>query len=290
MSAPPSAASRKSRRSSGSPCGSPGFALRSSSSWGSTCRSVGLAGGTRNERLEIGLLIPWPHCVREPAGGRLADRLGRCRPFHRPVAAVRSRLCGDVGLQGSGQSRRPKAWRAGPGAAVAADRQPTLFAQARGLADYGRVAGPVRLHRRLADQPAAVDLLEATILWVIVGGVMVLVSLAVPEIRLAAVRPGPDLAASATGFLVFLGVAVVLMASMRSSRGVTYWRRVGVDPTVIGLLWAEGVVAEILFAYGRRAWPGSHGRSAVACGGGPGPLAPRAATRSAGQRSRRCTA
>jgi len=214
---------------------------------------------------QIGLLMatgPWIAVLASP----LADRLGRRRPILIGLtllfAAAYMALFGVQGFWAilaamcvAGLAQAPLA--------PTTDNL-TLFAQARGLADYGRVrlwgsfafiVASLVVGRLLSALP------EATILWVIVIGavVMVLASLAVPEIRPDVRHTDRSPFAALLGnrvFLLFLGVAVVLMAShaVYYAVGSLHWRRAGVDPTVIGLLWAEGVVAEILlFAYGRRA-------------------------------------
>jgi len=218
---------------------------------------------------QIGLLMatgPWIAVLASPLAGRLADRLGRRRPIMIGLTMLfAAAYVAMFGVQGF--------WAILAAMCVAGLAQAplapmtdnlTLFAQARGLADYGRVrlwgsfafiVASLVVGRLLSALP------EATILWVIVIGavVMVLASLAVPEIRPDGRGTDRSPFAALLGnrvFLLFLAVAVVLMAShaVYYAVGSLHWRRAGVDPTVIGLLWAEGVVAEILlFAYGRRA-------------------------------------
>ncbi len=218
---------------------------------------------------QIGLLMatgPWIAVVASPLAGRLADRLGRRRPIVIGLSILfTAAYCALFGLQGfwailavmcvAGLAQAPL---------VPLTDSLTLFAQARGRADYGRVrlwgsfafiVASLVVGRLLSDLP------EQAILWVIVFGAvaMVLAAFAVPEIRPDGSHAGPGPFAALLGnrtFLVFLGVAVVLLAShaVYYAVGSLHWRRAGVDPTVIGLLWAEGVVAEIvLFAYGRKA-------------------------------------
>lgn len=56
-------------------------------------------------------------------------------------------------------------------------------------------------------------------------------------------------------FLIFLGAATLIQGShaVLYSFGTLHWQFIGYSETTIGLLWAEGVIAEImLFAYGTR--------------------------------------
>src|SRR5690606_17254902 len=74
--------------------------------------------------------------------------------------------------------------------------------------------------------------------------------------RMAAPRKGAALAlARHPAFLLFLLAASMAQASHAVYYGFSalHWRASGLSETVIGLLWAEGVIAEILlFAVGAR--------------------------------------
>ncbi len=98
---------------------------------------------------------------------------------------------------------------------------------------------------------------EDWILWLILGGLVltVLAALALPDSRVVqrpTRRPKVRRFLRAPSFLLFLGAAALTQAShvVLYGFGTIHWRTVGLSDDVIGLLWAEGVIAEIiLFAY-----------------------------------------
>lgn len=126
--------------------------------------------------------------------------------------------------------------------------------------DYGRVrlwgsiafiVGAVGGGRILgeAGPPVILTMVLATL------ALCVLAAFALPDTRPAPARrrmPIAALLASRT-MVVFLAAAALIQASHAAYYGFATlaWRRAGIDDQVIGLLWAEGVLAEIiLFALG----------------------------------------
>lgn len=217
---------------------------------------------------EIGILMatgPWIAVLASPGFGRLTDFLGRRRPVMVALSAgLTAAYASMFGLEGFwlllaamcvvGATQSPL---------VPITDSLTLLAHARGHLDYGKV----RLWGSIAFIVASLIvgrmlsvLPEATILWVILfsAAAMTLSALVVPDLRSdrGGSGRGPILALLGNRvFMTFLAVAVCLLAShaVLYAVGTLHWRQAGIDPTVIGLLWAEGVVAEIvLFAYGRR--------------------------------------
>lgn len=145
--------------------------------------------------------------------------------------------------------------------------------------DYGRVrlwgsvafiASSVTAGELLSESPA--DL----ILWLVVGGVGVtfLSCIGVPE---AGRAPGRRASRGAALRLVTRRPYVLLVLAsclVQSSHAVYYgfgtlhWTRAGHSETVVGLLWAEGVVAEILlFFIGTRLTARFHPATLLAIGG-----------------------
>lgn len=134
-----------------------------------------------------------------------------------------------------------------------------LASRARGF-DYGRVrlwgsiafiAGAVLGGRAVGDAGSDV------ILWLILGtlALCVLAAVAMPETGSPPARRRVPVAAllSDRSTIVFLVAASLIQASHAAAYGFATlaWRAAGIDDDVIGLLWAEGVLAEIvLFALG----------------------------------------
>ncbi len=94
------------------------------------------------------------------------------------------------------------------------------------------------------------------VLWLLLGGLVLLAaaSLALPDVRTApsrARKPLRALFAGGPGFALMLTAASLLQASHAVYYGFAtlHWRAAGLSETLIGALWAEGVVCEIvLFA------------------------------------------
>lgn len=137
----------------------------------------------------------------------------------------------------------------------------TMTNAARGRADYGRVRlwGSVTFilasfagGQLLAQWPA--DVILWTIMALCLLGVGACASL--PDTR---TEPAPRrrrafwLLARQPVMLRFLGAMALLSSShaVVYAFGTLYWRQAGISDRIIGLLWAEGVIAEILlFAVG----------------------------------------
>ncbi|MCY4547759.1 MAG: MFS transporter [Defluviicoccus sp.] len=134
-----------------------------------------------------------------------------------------------------------------------------LASRARGF-DYGRV----RLWGSIAFIAGAIlggravgGVGSDAILWLVLGtlGLTVLAALAMPETGSSPARRRVPVAAllSDPRMIVFLVTASLIQASHAAAYGFATlaWRASGIDDDVIGLLWAEGVLAEIvLFALG----------------------------------------
>ena len=136
----------------------------------------------------------------------------------------------------------------------------TLLASRERRFDYGRVrlwgsiafiVGATAGGRMVGD--AGAD----AILWLILGtlALTVLASLAMPETGSPPSRRRVPAAAllSKPSMAVFLVTASLIQASHAAAYGFATlaWRDAGIDDEIIGLLWAEGVLAEIvLFALG----------------------------------------
>ncbi len=134
-----------------------------------------------------------------------------------------------------------------------------LASRARGF-DYGRV----RLWGSIAFIAGAIlggravgGVGSDAILWLVLGtlGLTVLAALAMPETGSPPARRRVPVAAllSNPRMIVFLVTASLIQASHAAAYGFATlaWRESGIDDDVIGLLWAEGVLAEIvLFALG----------------------------------------
>ena len=136
----------------------------------------------------------------------------------------------------------------------------TLLASRERGFDYGRVrlwgsiafiVGATAGGRMVGDSGSDV------ILWLVLGtlALTVLASLAMPETGSPPARRRVPAAAllSQPSMAVFLVTASLIQASHAAAYGFATlaWRDAGIDDDVIGLLWAEGVLAEIvLFALG----------------------------------------
>jgi len=158
----------------------------------------------------------------------------------------------------------------------------TLAAAYAGRLDYGRVRlwgslgfiGATLLAGRLlagGDADVVLYLLIAGVLAILAGALLL------PRAAPMARRPGHATWRNLLRprFLAFLGTATAIQGShgIYYAFGTLYWRSFGISDATIGLLWAEGVVAEIaLFYWGapflRRFGP----LGLLALGGGAGAL------------------
>ena len=143
-----------------------------------------------------------------------------------------------------------------------ADSLAMMTARRHGL-DYGRL----RLWGSVTFIVAAMGggrLLEGRsddwILWLILGGLAltVLAAFVLPDTRVVGRpnrKPQVGKLLRSPSFLLFLGAAGLTQAShvVIYGFGTIHWRTIGLSDDIIGALWAEGVIAEIvLFAYSAR--------------------------------------
>jgi len=147
-----------------------------------------------------------------------------------------------------------------------ADNLAMLAASTRGV-DYGRarlwgsvgfIAAALGVGQLIAGHPAAL------VLPILVGLAVVLAALAwtLPDLRTDPHRGRRTVLGllRQPSYRLFLLATAGLQASHAALYGFStlHWRSAGIGEATIGWLWAEGVVAEILFfAYGRRLMQGS---------------------------------
>jgi len=140
-----------------------------------------------------------------------------------------------------------------------ADSLTMMTARAQNL-DYGRIRlwGSVTFVIAAVGSGKLLDGHDASwILWLIIAslGLTVVAALALPDERIvhtATRRPRVGKLLRAPNFLIFLGAAALTQAShvVIYGFGTIHWRLAGHSDDVIGILWAEGVIAEIiLFAF-----------------------------------------
>ena len=148
--------------------------------------------------------------------------------------------------------------------------------------DYGRVrsAGSVAfILAAMAAGQVAARAVEAAVTWLFVACLLgtALAALALPPSPAAEGRGrggGGFLAPFRdAGFRLLLPLSALIQGSHALYYGFAtiHWQAAGLSPGVIGLLWAEGVVAEVaLFLWGRRLAErlGAAGLAAVAAGAG----------------------
>lgn len=216
---------------------------------------------------EIGVVlgvIPWMRVVFNPLAGKAADAMGS-----RLVALVLAFVA--VGAYAMLSITESLTGLIGVAILIGAAFSPlvpltdaiALRFEANGTLDYGRV-------RRWGSIAFIVSTLcggwildhfaEDAVLWTLVacGGMVWLALLfcpAPPEVEADAPSP-PSSPRDAPTFVVFLAVTTMLHASHASlyAFGTTHWRGAGIDPSIIGWLWAVGVLAEVvLFSYGKAA-------------------------------------
>ena len=217
---------------------------------------------------EIGLLLAaaiWAKVLATPAIGVIADRLRSHRTV--AVALAATALAAFAGL-----------WPVtgfwpfvllnlvgftAQSALMPLGETATLAVVRSYRSDYGRIRVWGSISFILASVVGGWLLTSAaadSVLFLVLGGstLVLLVCLGIPQIR----RPmdGPDRrsAIRAVGqnlkFWRFVAAASALQASHQVyyGFGTLYWRSLGLSGTTIGLLWAEGVLAEILLFWHSR--------------------------------------
>jgi PPP family 3-phenylpropionic acid transporter len=221
---------------------------------------------------EVGLLLGvalWARAVLNPIVGRWADRSQRSAAIARGLALATAAsyvafnfvegfgplLVASIVLGLSIAPFNPLV----DGLAVAS--------AAAGRVDYGRVRRWGSLAFVIASFGGGLMLegrSDDAILWVLIAAALLLAvsSVLLPSPpRPAALRPGERAAGSITELLRRPGVALMLAAAgaLQSSHAVLYafgtsdWRARGLGDGVIGALWGESVIAEvILFSFGAR--------------------------------------
>jgi len=157
----------------------------------------------------------------------------------------------------------------------------TMLHAARGEVDYGRVRlwGSVSFILASYLGGALLGIWKAdAILWAINAGVCVSIAVAacLPDTRseLFPRRRGAFRQLARHRVMLLFLAAIGLLASSHAvlyAFGTIHWRQAGISDRVIGMLWAEGVIAEILLfwvggAFMRRVRPG-HAMLLAAAGG-----------------------
>ena len=215
---------------------------------------------------EIGLLLAsaaWLKIVGNPMIAHIADRRGeRRRPIIALAAASLAVAALYLSASGFWQILAVTAVYAVAFSAMLplADNLVLKAAYREGL-DYGRI----RLWGSITFIFAALlggrwleGRSEDWILWLMLGGLAftLVASYALPDIsppKSTAPRRAIGRLLTAPTFVLFLCAAGLAQAShaVLMGFGTIHWRAAGIGDGVIGLLWAEGVVAEIiLFAFG----------------------------------------
>lgn len=242
--------------------------------------------------MQVGAVLAAGSAVRllaGPAAGWLADAVGDARLVLVVASALAAATAAGFGLAAGfalllavqvvhGAAMGPLV-PLGDSLAVTASRGGAAF-------DYGRVraAGSVAfiLTAAAAGQLASALGMEA-IVWLYAAGlVAATLSAAALPVRPRGQQGAVARAGGAAGFGGPLRIAafrrlLILSALIQSGHAIYYgfatihWQAAGHSPAVIGLLWAEGVVAEVvLFLFGRRAAErlGAGGLCAIAAGAG----------------------
>ncbi len=211
---------------------------------------------------QVGMLLgvaPWARLVASPAAGRWADRSGRP---HRIVQGLAFALCGIVACFSVAQGFGALLGLTLVVGLLFAPIVPltdgiTLGFEARRRVNYG----PVRLWGSVAF--IAASWLGGTwvehqgtpiVLWMMVGaaGLLALTSIGLPA---GTRQRDPDTPVVDTAFSgrsrSFIGF-LVITALLHGSHSVLYgfgtqhWLGLGIDEGTVGLLWAIGVVAEVV--------------------------------------------
>jgi PPP family 3-phenylpropionic acid transporter len=206
----------------------------------------------------------WVNVMATPAIGALADRLGQ----RRLVMLV---LCGIAIAGYAGLWNAYGFWALLGLTLVAATAQSalmplgdsiTLAAVHRDRVDYGRVrvwgsvsfiAAAMASGTVLSRAPSANSDSNAVLALVLIGSVVLLIACAAiptaPREQAGSSRwAALGVLARDCRFWQFVAIAAALQASHQVyyGFGTLYWRSLGFSDAVVGLLWAEGVVAEIL--------------------------------------------
>jgi len=210
---------------------------------------------------EIGLLLGLGTLTKlaaEPAIGVATDRLGRRRGPMLVLAAVALFSCALFAVTDGFWAYVPLTalYLTGFTALVPLGDSLTLLHVRSGTIDYGRVRlwGSVAFIATALGAGWAIGRTgEDVVLWLLLGGLaaVVLTVATLPDRRTRPSGPrdgGARPLLTRPAFLVFLLAA----AGVQSSHAVYYgfgtieWRAAGLDETTIGLLWAEGVLAEVI--------------------------------------------
>ncbi|HJU18957.1 MAG TPA: MFS transporter [Stellaceae bacterium] len=235
---------------------------------------------------EIALVLTaaiWANVLAAPPLGMLADRLGRRRAIMVALAAVAlSAYAALAAVAGFAALLLVNALAATAQSALMPLGN-TITLSGPGL-DYGRIRLWGSLSFILASLVGGAVLGAGSavrVLPLVIGAsaLLLLACLAVPPLaeRRGAHhrRPGLSAVAGDKRFWLFAATASVLQAShqLYYGFGTLYWRSLGYSDAVIGALWAEGVVAEILlFWQGSRLLARFGPLGLMALGGGAGIL------------------
>lgn len=218
----------------------------------------------------IGIVLAATQAMRivaTPAGTRLADRYG---PLHGAIAAAAIATVVAMALVGSASGFALILGAVAVLALVSAPILPLTDAYAlKGLGLRGRAYGPVRLWGSVAFIAAnltgglLLDMLApGNLIWLIFAGNCAVAVAAMPLVPLSRGEAAPHAAATSgrshlrqPAFLAIAAAGSLIQASHAVYYGFSTldWSAKGFDGVTIGVLWALGVVAEIvLFALAGR--------------------------------------
>jgi MFS transporter, PPP family, 3-phenylpropionic acid transporter len=220
----------------------------------------------------IGIVLAAAQVVRvlgTPAGTRLTDRYGAP---HRAILVAALVATGAIALLGSAAGFGAILGAVVLYALVSGPIMPLIDAYAlRGLSLRARAYGPVRLWGSVAFIIAnlaggfLLDVLSpGNLIWLIFTGYALLVLTATVLVPLPREEPAPPGVAAKRGhlrqprFLAIMAAGSLIQASHAVYYGFSTldWTRHGFDGKTIGMLWALGVIAEIiLFACASRLPP-----------------------------------
>ncbi|MCF8481786.1 MAG: MFS transporter [Rhodospirillum sp.] len=206
----------------------------------------------------------WSKVIINPAVGHLADGLGRVRPLMFWIATLALTLYTVL-------SQLTSFWAILAVAVLATGLHGSLnplteAVTIRAVRNQGVDYGRARLWGSLAFIAVSMGLgplLDrwgaAPVVWVIVGllACVALTTLGLPDSppETKAEPGGMRRLLTERGFLLFLGAGGLIQAGHATyyAFGSIRWLDAGLDGRTIGLLWAEGVVAEVfLFLYGKK--------------------------------------